>query len=41
MNQKQQKNQKPSVSDNYKGLKKETVVVTITEKNGKVTKIKI
>jgi hypothetical protein len=35
------KKQKPAVSDNYKGLKKESAVIIIKEKNGKVTKIKI
>ena len=36
-----QTNNKPSTSDAYKGLKTETATIIITEKNGKVTKIKI
>ena len=41
MDKDKQKKQKPSVSNNYKGVKKETAVITIIDKNGKVTKIKI
>lgn len=35
------KNQKPAVSDSYKGLKKETVTIIIKEQDGTVKKIKI
>jgi len=32
---------KPAVSDQYQGVKKETVVVVIKDQDGKETKIKI
>jgi hypothetical protein len=37
----QHKSQKPSAVDEYKGLKKESVVVVLTDKDGKQTKVKI
>jgi hypothetical protein len=40
MNQQKQP-AKPSAVDKYKGLKKESVVVVLTDKNGKQTKVKL
>ena len=41
MYQTQQPKPKPNANDDYKGVKKESVVVIMTDKDGKQTKIKL